>query len=94
MAGTAKGRAAWLALRGWSWLIPLQGGQQLLDVAGGGLGGVDRLVDHTQGCGQQPAAIVVTGPEFTLESIEDSADELMIRGMGMGCHGASQNLIR
>jgi hypothetical protein len=34
---------------------------------------------------------VVTGPEFTLESIEDVTDELMIRGMGMGCHGASQN---
>jgi hypothetical protein len=49
--------------------------------------GVDGLVQHPQGGREQTSAVVVTGPEFALKSLEEAPSEVLIRRLGVVRHG-------
>jgi hypothetical protein len=53
--------------------------------AGFGHSGRQELTDSAEGRGDEARVVVVTGPELTLESIEDELGELLNLGVG-GVH--------
>lgn len=49
--------------------------------------GVDRLVQHPQGCTEQTGAVMVTSPELALKGLEEAPSEVLIWRLGVVRHG-------